>query len=125
MNFRISDTFTSSLGKLTAQEQKAVKTTAFDLQMNPASPGMRFHRLDRAKDPNFWSIRVNDDIRIIVHKTDSSLMLAYTDHHDKAYKWAEPLVIGAYYLRLWSGSTSHARAGPWILSIEVLAPTYY
>ena len=31
MQFRIADTFTDSLVKLTDQEQKAVKTTAFDL----------------------------------------------------------------------------------------------
>ena len=30
MNFRIADTFTASLAKLINQEQKAVKTTAFD-----------------------------------------------------------------------------------------------
>ena len=42
MDFRIADTFTDSLAELTGEEQKAVKTTAFDLQMNPASPGMRF-----------------------------------------------------------------------------------
>jgi hypothetical protein len=38
MDFRIADTFTDSLARLTGDEQKAVKTTAFDLQMNPASP---------------------------------------------------------------------------------------
>jgi hypothetical protein len=53
MNFRIADTFTDSLAKLMGEEQKAVKTTAFDLQMNPANPGMSFHKLDRAKDKNF------------------------------------------------------------------------
>ncbi len=89
MNFRIADTFTSSLARLNGQEQKAAKTTAFDLQMNPASPGIQFHRIDRSKDPNFWSVRVNRDLRIIVHKTDSSLMLCYVDHHDDAYRWAE------------------------------------
>ena len=89
MEFRIADTFTDSLAKLTGQEQKAVKTTAFDLQMNPAQPGMSFHKLDRAKDPNFWSVRVSRDIRIIVHRTDESLMLCYVDHHDAAYSWAE------------------------------------
>ncbi len=89
MQFRIADTFTDSLAKLTGQEQKAVKTTAFDLQMNPASPGMKFHKLDRAMDPNFWSVRVSSDIRAIVHKTDSSMLLCYVDHHDAAYKWAE------------------------------------
>ena len=77
MQLRIADTFTDSLVRLTCEEQKAVKTTAFDLQMNPESPGMQFHRLDKAKDKNFWSVRVNDDLRIIVHKTDKSLLLCY------------------------------------------------
>jgi len=89
IEFRISDTFTDSLAKLTNEEQKTVKTTAFDLQMNPTNPGMKFHRIERAKDPNFWSVRVSRDIRLIVHKTASSLLLCYVDHHDKAYKWAE------------------------------------
>lgn len=89
MEFRIADTFTDSLAKLTSQEQKAIKTTAFDLQLNPASSGLRFHKLDRAKDPNFWSVSVNLDIRIIVHRTDASLMLCYVDHHEDAYNWAQ------------------------------------
>jgi superfamily I DNA/RNA helicase/mRNA-degrading endonuclease RelE of RelBE toxin-antitoxin system len=89
MNFRIADTFTDSLARLTGDKQKAVKTTAFDLQMNPANPGMQFHRLGGAKDKNFWSVRVNSDIRLIVHKTEDSLLLCYVDHHDKAYDWAE------------------------------------
>ncbi|MBP7372907.1 MAG: UvrD-helicase domain-containing protein [Opitutaceae bacterium] len=89
MDFRIADTFTDSLARLTGDEQKAAKTTAFDLQMNPACPGMSFHKLDKAKDKNFWSIRVGADIRLIVHKTPGSLLLCYVDHHDKAYDWAE------------------------------------
>lgn len=89
MEFRISDTFTDSLARLTADEQKVVKTTAFDMQMNPANPGLKFHKLEKCKDKNFWSIRASDDIRVIVHKTSNSLMLCYVDHHDKAYRWAE------------------------------------
>jgi mRNA-degrading endonuclease RelE of RelBE toxin-antitoxin system len=89
VDFRIADTFTDSLARLTGDEQKAVKTTAFDLQVNPAKPGMSFHRLDRAKDKNFWSVRVSADIRLIVHRTSDSLLLCYVDHHDKAYAWAE------------------------------------
>ena len=88
MNFRIADTFTDSLTRLTGEEQKAVKTTAFDLQMNPAHPSMKFHKLDAIKDKNFWSVRVSSDIRLIVHKTASSLLLCYVNHHDKAYAWA-------------------------------------
>ena len=88
MEFRIADTFTDSLARLTGDEQKAVKTTAFDLQLNPANPGMSFHKLDKAKDKNFWSVRVSGDVRLIVHKTAGSLLLCYVDHHDQAYDWA-------------------------------------
>jgi mRNA-degrading endonuclease RelE of RelBE toxin-antitoxin system len=89
MEFRIADTFTDSLARLTGEEQKAVKTSAFDLQMNPANPGMKLHKLDKAKDKNFWSVRVTSTLRMIVHKTDGSLLLCYVDHHDPAYRWAE------------------------------------
>ena len=89
MQFRIADTFTGSLAKLTADEQKAVKTTAFDLQMNPAHPGLKLHQIERAKDKSFWSVRVSRDIRLIVHRTSTSFLLCYVDHHDAAYQWAE------------------------------------
>ena len=89
MQFRIADTFTGSLAKLTADEQKAVKMTAFDLQMNPAHPGFKLHQIERAKDKSFWSARVSRDIRLIVHKTATSFLLCYVDHHDAAYQWAE------------------------------------
>jgi mRNA-degrading endonuclease RelE of RelBE toxin-antitoxin system len=89
MEFRIADTLFDSLSRLTGEEQKAVKTTAFDLQMDPSNPGLSFHRLEKARDRNFWSVRVSRDIRLIVHKTQSSLLLCYVGHHDKAYNWAE------------------------------------
>src|SRR5213594_1547981 len=89
MEFRIADTFTDSLARLTGEEQKAVKTTAFDLQLNPAHPSLQFHKLDKPRDPNFSSVRVSKDIRLIVHKTADSVLLCYVDHHDKAYQWAE------------------------------------
>src|SRR3954470_17639972 len=88
-SFLIADTFTDSLARLTGEEQKAVKTTAFDLQMDPSAPGLSFHRLDKAKDKRFCSVRVNADIRLIVHRTDTSLLLCYVGHHDGAYAWAE------------------------------------
>lgn len=89
MHFRIADTFTDSLARLTGEEQKLVKTTAFDLQLNPASPGMQFHKLDKAKDKRFWSVRVGGDLRLIVHREEDSLLLCYVGRHDPAYHWAE------------------------------------
>jgi len=87
--FLIADTFTDSLARLTADEQKSVKTTAFDLQTNPKQPGLQFHKLDRAKDPRFSSVRGSRDLRLIVHRTDDALLLCYAGHHDDAYDWAE------------------------------------
>ena len=89
MEFRIADTFTDSLSRLTSDEQKITKTTAFDLQVNPTGTGHGFHRLEKSRDKNFWSVKVNSGIRLIVHKTQNSILLCYVDHHDKAYDWAE------------------------------------
>ena len=68
MQFRIASTFTDSLTRLTANEQTAVKTTVFDLQANPDLGGLRLHPVWGARDRDFWSARVNQDIRIIVHR---------------------------------------------------------
>ena len=89
MQFRIADTFTSSLARLPNEQQKAAKTTAFDLQLNPAQPGHSLHRVTSAKDPGFWSVRVNLDFRIIVHRAGDDMTLCYIGRHDEAYKWAE------------------------------------
>jgi mRNA-degrading endonuclease RelE of RelBE toxin-antitoxin system len=89
VNFVIADTFQKSLANLDAQSQGLVKQKAFDFQSNPSTPGFQLHRVDAAKDKNFWSIRVNSDIRVIVHRTKDSVALCYVDHHDAAYAWAE------------------------------------
>ena len=89
MTHRISDTFYDALNKLTPQEQKAVKQAAFDFQFDPSLPGFSMHRVDKARDPNFWTARVNRDIRMVVHKQDGDTLLAWVGHHDDAYRWAE------------------------------------
>ncbi len=96
MEIRIADTFAPALARLDAPGQKAAKTTAFDLQLNPASPGLHFHRIERSRDANFWSLRAGSDVRIIVHRTPGSLLLTYVDHHDAAYAWAERRRIEAH-----------------------------
>src|SRR5438046_9460533 len=89
MDFRIADTFTDSLARLTGAEQRAVKTTVVDLLINPPNHGLRFHQIERARDRNFWSVRVSEDIRLIIHRNAPSLLLCYVGHHDAAYRWAE------------------------------------
>ena len=96
MKFILAETFTESLVKLTNDEQKKVKTTIFDLQVNPKNSSFKFHQLERAKDRNFFSIRANRDIRIIIHKTGDSLVVCYVAHHDKAYAWGERRKLEAH-----------------------------
>lgn len=96
MKFHLADTFTAAYDKLTGQEQKAVKATVFDLQLDPSGRSLHMHRIDNSNDPNFWSMRVNRDVRLIIHKTGDSLLVAYVDHHDKAYAWAERRRIEAH-----------------------------
>ena len=89
MTVRIASSFTKSLDRLTGQERSAAKVTAFDIQSDPASPGLSFHRVERARDPGFWTARVNRDLRIVLHRRDGETLLAYVGHHDDAYGWAE------------------------------------
>lgn len=96
MNFLIADTFTASFNRLSGQDQKAVKASVFDLQIDTTGNGLQMHRIDRSKDPNFWSVRVNRDVRLIVHKSVESMLVAYVDHHDDAYGWAERRRIEAH-----------------------------
>ena len=44
MDFRVADTFTDSLARLTGEEQKSTKTTAFDLLLNPVNHSLTISR---------------------------------------------------------------------------------
>lgn len=89
MLFRIADSFMKSLRRLDTQSQNLVRETTLNFQLDPSHPGMRFHKLS-GKDPNFWSLRVNRDLRIIVHRDGAhNILLCWADHHDAAYAWAE------------------------------------
>lgn len=85
----IADTFQRALHRLSPNEQAAVKQTCFDFAQDPTAPGFSVHRLDKTTDRNWWSLRVNDEIRIIFSHQDSYYVLCYVGHHDDAYRWAE------------------------------------
>ena len=89
MTHRIADTFYDSLNKLSQQEQKNVKQSVFDFQLDPSQAAFSMHKVDRGRDPNLWTARVNRDIRMVVHKQDGNTLLAWVGHHDAAYRWAE------------------------------------
>lgn len=87
MTLLYASTFAKSLDRLTSAEQKQVKVTTVDLMLDPAGNGLQMHRIEAA--PGFWTVRVSQDIRIVLHKANEAMLLAYVDHHDAAYRWAE------------------------------------
>lgn len=89
MNFIIANTFINSLTRLAAPAQTLVKQAAFELQLAPAHPSFQLHRLDRAIDRNFWSARVNLDLRIILYRDADDLVLCYAAPHEEAYRWGQ------------------------------------
>lgn len=89
MQFVIADTFTDSLSRLDSQSKGLVATAVFEFKANPEHPSFQMHRLDAVKDKRFWSARVSQDLRFIVHKDGDNTVVCYADHHDAAYAWAE------------------------------------
>lgn len=85
----IEEGFLDASRKLTADEQKLVNSTILELALNPKGQGTNVHRIDKAKDKNLWSCRVNRDLRIILHQHNGRMTLLYVDHHDRAYSWSE------------------------------------
>jgi hypothetical protein len=52
-----------------------VKASVFDLQMDPIGNGLQLHRIDKSKNPSFWSAGVNRNIRLIVHKIGDNFLV--------------------------------------------------
>lgn len=62
MTFRVADTFTAALDRLTAPEKAAAKQAAFDLQVDPPAPGLSLHRevwmwRETARRASIWTAR--------------------------------------------------------------------
>ena len=87
MTLLYAATFTKALDRLDAIEQKQVKITAFDLAQDERGNGLQLHRVEATL--GFWTVRVNQDIRIVLHKDGTHTLLAWVGHHDDAYRWAE------------------------------------
>jgi len=82
-------TFNRSLGRLTAGEQALAKQIVVDYMTDPTRPSLSLHRVDRARDKRFWTIRASRDLRIVVFKEGARSIFCYIGHHDEAYNWAE------------------------------------
>jgi hypothetical protein len=57
MQVRIADTFTSSLAPANRRGAKGRQDNRLRLAAEPGEYGQSFHKLDKARDKSFWSVR--------------------------------------------------------------------
>lgn len=87
----ISNDFLKSFSGIPKKEQAKVREFFDKFRVDPASPAIHYEKIQKAKDENIRSVRIDHDYRGIILKPASGnvYMLLWVDHHDKAYAWAE------------------------------------
>lgn len=78
-----------SLLSLPNKEIGRVVKTIQQIKKDPSNPGLKLHRVIESPDDNFWTVRVSNDARIVLHKKDDSILICHADKHDEAYDWAK------------------------------------
>ena len=92
MSFILAQTFMKQLKKLPQKEQGVVSRTVLELQMDPTARTLSLHKVDG--NAGWWSAYANGDLRIILKREgEDGMILCWTDHHDKAYLWAQRHVL--------------------------------
>lgn len=86
--FILCGSFNESLTKLNKTSRDLVKKKVFDYFQNRASPGFHLERIRDGAEKNFWSARVSDDLRMIIHRDAGRDAFLYVARHDDAYAWA-------------------------------------
>lgn len=89
MGFYVADTFSDALTRLPKQIREKVGIAQSKFNTNRNQPGLNFEKI-HAADDDIYSIRVNQDYRIICKcpSEDKDIFL-YVDKHDDAYQWAK------------------------------------
>jgi mRNA-degrading endonuclease RelE of RelBE toxin-antitoxin system len=87
----IASDFLKAFARIPRQQQSKVLEFVSLFRENPASPGIHYEKITKAKDPNLRSVRIDQAYRGVVLRPagDKVFVLLWVDHHDKAYQWAE------------------------------------
>jgi superfamily I DNA/RNA helicase len=87
----ISTDFFSAFAALPQAQQGKVARFLVNFQRNPTSPGFNFERIQKSRDPNMRSVRIDQAYRGILLRPERGnvFMLLWVDRHDEAYAWAE------------------------------------
>ena len=89
INLLISPDFFSAVSKLAPSDQARANNFVQSFNKNPDSPGINLEKLHGAKGQAFFSGRISQELRAILHQDGEAWVLLHADHHDAAYTWAE------------------------------------
>jgi hypothetical protein len=84
----VNKSFTESKRRLSAAESQRVDDFILKWQRDPNSPSINLERVQGALDPELWSARVSQDLRVIMHRAGERCLLLFAGHHDDSYRWA-------------------------------------
>ena len=85
----LSNEYLEALVALPKEAQGKALECVNKFRADPRLPGLNLEHINTWFDENIYSLRVNQNYRIILHKAGDFCTLLYVDKHDAAYKWAE------------------------------------
>src|SRR3954469_1495134 len=87
----LSQDFLLNLASLPATTHSKVLKWAIRFQSDPTSPGINYEKINKARDQNLRSVRIDQDWRGIIFKPTKGdvYVLLHVAHHDDAYHWAQ------------------------------------
>ena len=87
----LSDDVLDCLSRLPQQASQKCSKFIMKFRSEPTSSGINFEKIHNAKDENFRSVRIDDNLRgiVLAPKTGNVYVLLWIDNHDDAYKWAQ------------------------------------
>lgn len=94
----ISADFLKAFSRIPQRQQAKVREFVELFRSNPAASSINYEKIQKAKDGNVRSVRIDDTYRGIVIKPDTGnvYVLVWVDHHDDAYRWVENRVFAVH-----------------------------
>ena len=86
----LGDGFLQAFAAIPRAQQKAVMSFVSKFRANPRASGINYEVIRNARDPNFRSVRIDQNYRGIVLSPEQGnvYVLLWVDKHDDAYTWA-------------------------------------
>jgi superfamily I DNA/RNA helicase len=92
----IAANFLDSYAGIPRSQQRKVMRFLTKFRQNPASSGINYEKIRDSADPNFRSVRIDQDYRGIITSPPAGdvYVLLWVAKHDDAYEWARRHVCG-------------------------------